>query len=257
VAAPSLDSPRAKLDRAREHLEALDEKTAAFFADEPYKIGSEFRPDTSEYVFWIEPTRQPPAELGLILGEYAHNLRSALDHLVCQLALLAGAPCETTQFPICSTPADFQRREPKWLAGLSAHHRATIERTQPYHAGALAHRHFLVIVDWLDNVDKHRVIHPAFGYFCDPGRQPRLTFTPNRQAGVIRHRMVANGRRIKGKTEIVYLKLAPLGTNPRVEMHGQLTFEPAFGERWFRGTELPKLLRATQQVIDLFAAEFP
>ena len=46
-------------------------------------------------------TRPVRTELGLILGDYIHNLRGALDHLVNQLAVLAGqAPGRKHQFPI-------------------------------------------------------------------------------------------------------------------------------------------------------------
>ena len=103
----SLDGPLAKLDWAEQHLAKLDAEIQAFYAGsvdegQPYEVRSEFRPDTSEYVFWIEVVREPPAALGLILGDFAHNVRAALDHLVCQLARLDNPsdPCGSTQFPI-------------------------------------------------------------------------------------------------------------------------------------------------------------
>lgn len=255
----SLDSPRAKLNRAREHLEALDQEVADFYDAHPYEIGAEFRPDTATYVFWVEPTRQPRDTLGLLLGDFAHNLRCALDHLVCQLARLTGATnCARTQFPICASPEEFARRKPTWLAGVGDDHRAAIEQAQPYHAGELADSTALRIVQWLDNVDKHRTVHPSFGYLGDPGlaAAQAITFTANDDAGAVLTRAIAKGRRIKGKTEIAWVTLVPRGPNPLVEMHGQLTFTPAFGERWLRGDALEQVERYVRSLVESFAPAF-
>lgn len=256
--APSLDNPRAKIARAAEHLTLLDAETAAFFESKPYEVEGEFKADVSEYVFTIKPVREPPLRLGLILGDFAHNLRSALDHLVCQLALLNGpSDCKTTQFPICSSHGEFKRHEPSWLKGLSATHIADIERLQPYHAGKLADHHFLTLVHGLDNVDKHRVVHPTFGYFNLTAAQGEaLQFGANDAAGSIRWRQVAAGRRIEGDTEIVRLKIAPLGPDPKVEMYGKLLFDPAFGSEWMRGSSLPEIHKRVRNVIDSFAGDF-
>ncbi len=50
----SLEGPRAKLDRAAEHLTPLDAETAAFFEFESYEVESKFQADVSEYVFKIK-----------------------------------------------------------------------------------------------------------------------------------------------------------------------------------------------------------
>jgi hypothetical protein len=259
----SLRSPRAKVERAYEHLHVLDAETAAFYEGtaaegKPFVVESEFRPDSSEYVFSIEVEREPPLRLGLLLGDFAHNLRSALDHLVCQLALLNGeSDCSTTQFPICPTPSRFKELAGNWLQGISARHRAAIEKTQPYESRK-PEDHALAILDWVDRIDKHRAVHPAFGFMVDPGEvgAGALRFQPNADAGVIRQREIANGRRIEGKTKIAILKLAPLGPDPKVQMHGHLSFQPAFGERWLSGRALEPVANYVAWVIESFAPDF-
>jgi hypothetical protein len=42
-----------------------------------------------------------------------------------------------------------------------------------------------------------------------------------------------------------------------VDVYGTLLFDPAFGERWLRGTSLPQILKDTEAIIDRFAPEFP
>lgn len=263
----SLVGPLAKLDWAEKHLTKLDAEIQAFYAGsveegKPYEVRSEFRPNTSEYVFWIEVLRQPPVDFGLILGDFVHNLRAALDHLICQLARLANpkSTCARTQFPIAQSHARFQQLAPDHLKHVSDIHRAAVESMQPYHSGTQAADHFLSVLARLDNVDKHRLVHPTFGFFSDRSRGPRpnLRFEPNRDAGVIRYTRMANGRRIKQRqTDIVWVKLAPVGTNPKVKMYGDLLFEPAFGDAWMAAKVLPQLLNTTRQLVQDFAAEFP
>jgi len=261
----SLLGPLAKLDWAEKHLAKLDSEIQAFYAGsveegKPYVVRSEFRPDTSEYVFWIEVLREPPIDLGLIFGDFVHSVRSALDHLVCQLARLntPTSDCASTQYPIRQSHASFQRDVPNYLKGVRAAHRTAIEDTQPYKSGSKAPHHFLSLLSDLDIVDKHRVIHPTFGFFSDPTPQPDLQFVPNRDAEVIRYKQIANGRRINARqTEIARLKLAPVGTNPKVEMYGDLLFEPAFGDDWMKSDALPDLLEKTRHVVRFFAPDFP
>ncbi len=254
-----LTSAHAKLDRAREHLRILDAETAAFYEGspsegQPYEIHSEFRPDSSEYVFVVKVLRPPPVLLSLLLGDFAHNLRASLDHLVYGLARLTGSSGATTQYPVCSTDVDYMRKEPTWLDGVVSEHRTLIQSTQPYHLGHRADEHFLSIIQWLDNTDKHRTLHRPFGFFTDPGLSGarQLQFVANKDAGTIRYPMVANGRRIEGDTDIVRLKLAPLGPNPKVDMQGDLTFEPAFGDRWLAGGVLPELASGVEKILDFF-----
>lgn len=261
---PSLSSPRAKIERANEHLRVLDAETARFYEGtaaegKPYVVESEFRPDSSEYVFTVKTKREPPLRLGILLGDFAHNLRSALDHLVCQLALLnAPTDCSTTQFPICFKPVRFNELTGNWLKGVSTRHRAAIEKAQPYESRK-PEDHALAILDWVDRVDKHRAVHPAFGFFVDPGRAgaEALRFEPNDAAGAIRRREIANGRRIEGEADIAILKLAPLGPDPRVEMYGELAFQPAFGERWLSGRALEPVAAYVAWLVESFAGDFP
>jgi hypothetical protein len=255
----ALAGVRAKLDRAGEHLQALDAATAEFFESKPYEIAGHFEPDTNQWIVTVKPFTDPPLRIGVILGDYLFNLRSALDHLVCQFALLdtgGAATCERTQFPICSSPTNFVNKQGTWLLGLSPGHVADIERLQPYHRGAQAGDHFLSILNEFNNVDKHRVVHPLFGYYRGPA--DILHVIGNRDAGVIDDTMSlrVRERRIEGETEIVRLRLWPIGTNPHVDVGGTLVFDPAFGESWLRGSALQEIGARVAGIVDGFAAEF-
>jgi hypothetical protein len=74
-----------RLKRAHKHLTTLDRERKRFLArvdkKDPRFVGK-FNSDTNEYVFRLN-CKPPNPRLGLIVGEFAHNLRAALDNLVC------------------------------------------------------------------------------------------------------------------------------------------------------------------------------
>src|SRR5262245_2957355 len=96
----------AKFNRSKEQFDVLRAEIGEFLDQEPqtHLSRGEFNADTWE---WIERFQMqgPPLRWGVILGDCVHNLRSALDHLICQVALLDGGTmddCAQTQFPIAS-----------------------------------------------------------------------------------------------------------------------------------------------------------
>lgn len=80
-----------------------------------------------------DPT--PPLHLGVIVGDFLHNLRCGLDHLVWQLVLLNGATAtKSNQFPICDTEDEFRKKARQQLRGLTAHQVDTVA-SLPYRLG--------------------------------------------------------------------------------------------------------------------------
>lgn len=148
-----------RIERADEHLAALDREIDAFLDEEDRRVVGHFEADSSEYVFKF--TGEPPnPRLGLIVGEFAHNLRAALDNLVWQLVRLrGGSPTRRTEFPIYVSRKRYRDRGRSALRGVSADDRAAIEAIQPYHAGERAPDTHLAVLAWLNNVDKHRFLH--------------------------------------------------------------------------------------------------
>jgi hypothetical protein len=99
-----LDGAWAKLDRSRHHFDNLHECIARLFATkaENAPAGYRYDPDRQELVVLRPQTTAIDPGLPLVLGDCVHNARSALDHLVFQLAILNNAPpnaARKTQFP--------------------------------------------------------------------------------------------------------------------------------------------------------------
>lgn len=140
-----LDGCRAKIQRARLHISELGDSIRAFADRAPYKIRGEHDQSTNEFVFTAEAVRDyaaVPIDLILIAGEVAHQLRSALDHLVWQLVIAntGQPPQEKSAFPIFRSEAGYNKRAPALIRGVSASAATRIQAAQPYHAGPDAER---------------------------------------------------------------------------------------------------------------------
>jgi hypothetical protein len=158
----TLDGVLAKLGRAEEHLDALDARIGAYFARKPYASVREYDPQHGARLAGIRITERPPADLALVIGDYLHNLRSALDHLAWQLVIASdGKPSKRTEFPIYKNAAVYKKR----TSGTAIHPLVSpdigvlVESVQPYHEGDRALLHPLWVLHELSNIDKHRTLH--------------------------------------------------------------------------------------------------
>ena len=101
----------------------------------------------------------------LLVGDTIHNLRSALDHIVCQLAILNGndiSCCDRTYFPICICKPDFAKFRKMAEHLLSPEAFTFIEELQPYKTADATREDpshsSLWIIHKLNVIDKHRIL---------------------------------------------------------------------------------------------------
>jgi hypothetical protein len=107
---------RIKLDRATNHLHALDRAIKGLLDYEPYYIGTKFDAESGDYVFWLESHEEPTADFSAIISDVLFNLRSALDHLVYALNVKGGlSNPKTSEFPIHQTVRNFTDSIPKQI----------------------------------------------------------------------------------------------------------------------------------------------
>ena len=78
-------SSRVKIERAKEHIAQLEAAVEAFRETKPYTVIGEPEPETGKIVFRVKISADPPARIGAIVGDVIHNIRSALDVLICQM----------------------------------------------------------------------------------------------------------------------------------------------------------------------------
>lgn len=86
-----LDSIYAKIDRANEHIRNLNAEINTLIDGDAYRIVSEPEGDARKSSIRVVGP-EPPLRLAVVAGEIVHQLRSSLDHLVCQLAIANGNP---------------------------------------------------------------------------------------------------------------------------------------------------------------------
>ncbi len=167
-AAPQKIGPRHKLygvqrkiDRAAYHLEVFKRHINDFLGEKHYEVSEKVNSEAGTYIFRVKPILAPPGtEWGILLGEIVHNLRSALDNLAWQLALLTKeSPYRYTCFPIYKDDTDQARRDiTRILQDVSIEAQDIIKELQPYHSGDSAKDHALWILHGLWNTDKHKII---------------------------------------------------------------------------------------------------
>lgn len=227
---PSLAGPLGKLHRAHVHLRELYGELNTYTAEQRHRVISDHTEVAGDRIYKmslevIEPLGNPG--WGLLVGDFVHNLRASLDHLVWQLVLLNGKqPSRSNQFPICSS------RERYWgssggqhsirertLAGVAAGHREKIDSVQPFCApfpNALdCEFHVLAVLARLSNVDKHQLIMSALVSIgeVDPGMfdistadgsgvamielQQHALFADRTEIGTVRMRGVTPGVGVK------------------------------------------------------------
>jgi hypothetical protein len=161
-----LDGPRHKLGRAEADLDGLEAEIARFLRRDTYEFTQTFDPATGRCTLYFVMKHQPPLGWSVAIGEIVHNLRSALDHLACQLFLASGGTdCEKprTAFPIHPNGSDssFRRWLRKNLPGLGREMVAELRDLQPYKRKD-PQRDPLAILNRLSNEDKHRLLVPTF-----------------------------------------------------------------------------------------------
>lgn len=250
----STDGLRLKLDRFEHNMEDFGDALAAHVNSEAIRIVPEFEPETGFHKIFLE--MDPPGpEFSLIIGESAHNLRSALDHLAWQLATVDGPPPmpESVQFPILSRKPRKGFANHRFVNGMRPEHRAILEDFQPYNAG-----HDETILEglaWISNTDKHRLLHTAAAWIeeSDPGH---LSAYPGsrivsaefgREAGILEQR-----------AEIGRVRVLP--ANPDLQMHVRV--EPSIGVAFgdptspVYGITADGLLRKIKEIVEGLIAVF-
>jgi len=143
--APSLESPEGKLRRAEEHLQDLRDEIAPLESPDAHAFVIRHDADARQYIFEVSGVAEAKPEWGYIVGDCIHNLRSSLDHLILQLAILGQGGRHLTdreirscEFPIYSDPDEFKKRGEGRVRLLRPGERARIAELQPFHASDIS-----------------------------------------------------------------------------------------------------------------------
>lgn len=228
----------AKLRRANEHFEVVERELTQFMRSNPYRLVAKYDPTERQIVAKARAVIHPATDRwACLIGDCVHNVRSALDHLACQLLLLAGGIPKMgrggTAFPILDTFTG-PKGGPRAVAitgtsgAVSGAVLAFVEGCQPRERRGDEHGHPLWLLSELDNMDKHR----------------ELTTTATRMEGFsiglrtvrdvdLHFDFVGHWGPFDETTELAKWTVTPTGPNPEVEVNhtGSLgiALDPAIG----------------------------
>jgi hypothetical protein len=173
-----LDGVREKIVRAEAHLATVRAEIASH--KNKCSVLAKKRPNGDSIFDLYINFPDPPLSLSCAISDCIQNLRTALDYLVCELALPVGEPPIHNLFPICNTPQVYKRQveQRDRLHNVPDKARGIIESLQPYNAkGGKRFSHPLYILHKLINADKYRL--PALTVTC----RPQPTFIHNEPNG--------------------------------------------------------------------------
>jgi hypothetical protein len=159
----SLSGIHLKLKQAKLHLDTLNSRVDN--ADRGGLYGLVCKPDTQPGQYLVKVKKITSDEdWPLILGDFIHNLATALDHLVWQLVRANGeTPNWKNEFGVFLDPAKFDGVEGKKdFRGIHPQARALIRTIQPFspsNKGPTGNLHPLYLLRNLEIVDKHRLVH--------------------------------------------------------------------------------------------------
>ncbi|HEX6665787.1 MAG TPA: hypothetical protein VF081_04260 [Solirubrobacterales bacterium] len=247
----------AKLDRAEDLRAQLEKEVETFFKENAPWVDGDWRPKKREYALIARVPKEPPLHWGVLLGDWAHNLRSALDHLMWQLVLLRdGEPTRRTQFPIFTNRARYRLLGRPMIDGVKRKDRGTLERLQPYKAGLPKFVHPLALLAWISNLDKHRIVHPTLLHLG--GEWEGIEdFRPNEDAGEIEKVIWPRGSwTFREGKELVRLRLAPSGPAPSVDQPESWGVAIDLAERSIGLRDLHRIEVGVSYVFDVLGPEF-
>jgi hypothetical protein len=162
-----------KVKRAQYHMVEIRRAVRDYSAMNPYEVvrirqKQRYR---NRWRYKLVFTEQPNAMIAVMLGDFVHNLRSALDHAV--VACSVPRFQKRASFPIAykniwarDASGDYLIRDDEGresfaraIEGLTSEARKVILRAQPYMAGSggeHADRDIIGVLSRLENADKHR-----------------------------------------------------------------------------------------------------
>ncbi len=155
------------IGRAKEHAATLSEAIKTWRDKNPNPMRIEGDDEGRVYTLhWMFDPPHAQRDWGCVLGDFVHNLRAALDHLIWQLVLHDhGNPGTSNEFPIFDDAVNYGRSSPRKLRGITNPAvLALVERYQPYNplpptvATANLIPHPLWVVHELDRLHKHQAI---------------------------------------------------------------------------------------------------
>jgi hypothetical protein len=255
---PNLLGCRAKIGWAQRHFDTLKTYIDDFSARNKHVVVVESDAQGLRYLARVKnPPTIPAVEWALLIGDCVHNLRSALDYLVWELAG-ADPDDKTTMFPIFLDPKRYAKDAPRRLARLSDEVRTLVEKLQPYNSTTYGppHKSGLWGLQTLDAADKHQLL-TITAVVPESGN---MVFTVPSEAEVPRFQI--RGFEVPLEHDAVVAEMTFGDATPKMDMRAEITPNVAFGESLGFGRKmsvlvsLPRIIDDVERIGLLFKQRF-
>jgi len=223
----NLSDSAIKTERAKEHFRDLQASIATFLETNPHQVIEKDNPQSGQREFYFREVKPIPPEIPLRTGEVLHNLRSALDYMVCALVgSNHGVESRHTGFPIFMDADEYKLQSVRKIQGMRQEAMDAIHATKPYKCNGTVR---LWQLRRLNDRDKHRLIVTTAVAFT--ATQPHRFSGPvfdhlGGGGGVITEMDITPARRIFPLKNGAVFFSQPLHVN----VNPKFTFEIAFDE---------------------------
>lgn len=241
-------SARLKLSRAREHLFVLNAEDQQFWLGRPGDFEIEYDEASGQHVVTWARFSPPASRLGLVVGDFAHNARAALDHAVFELSRGPQRPNpERTAFPLVTAKGGFRRDDRQAIRFLSPTAQSVVRNHQPLATPDPANSP-LERLHRLSNVDKHKTLQPALGYVSSVDVRFRGTRDDPGIVKVVSVGTHGDLHRAAEGQQFLRVSFDPPYSGP-LEMDSRSTVFLAYGEELVSGRDLHAMMQAVEQVL--------
>ena len=149
---------RAKVTRAKQHLQDFQLGLRAFYDTKPYTVAIKEDSQSGKRFYYVAKVDPVPDHLTAIAADVIQNLRSPLDQIAYQLVLDARGgtkPEWLVYYPISATASDYPATFKSKIKGVRQEVIDAIDATEPYKGGK---GHALWQLNELNKPDKHELL---------------------------------------------------------------------------------------------------
>jgi hypothetical protein len=154
----AIDRIRAKVTRAKQHIQDFQLALGSFYDTKPYAVGIKEDTQAGKRIYYVVKADPSPDELTAIVADVIQNLRSPLDHIAYQLVLDARSgtkPEWVVYYPISGSATDYPATRRGKIKGVRQEVIDAIDETEPYKGGK---GHALWQLNELNKPDKHELL---------------------------------------------------------------------------------------------------
>jgi hypothetical protein len=151
----------ARFDRACEYLGTFQGTLGAWLSSNGPTLTQQIEPDRWHVYRWSVRREPDIIEFAVVAADMFHNLRAALDYLVYQLVIANGKVPRPRQnsFPVVRDAAYWASAAGSQVTGVNNDAKEKIKALQPFDSGNPdIQAHYLVQIDDLNNIYKHRLL---------------------------------------------------------------------------------------------------